>query len=53
MDSQGLFMQPVKLVAQSKVLTYKQPLSLNMIRLFSKMLRLPTDALTKEYKLRP
>ena len=35
----------------SKVLNYKQPLSLNMIRLFSKMLRLPADALTKEYKL--
>ena len=36
----------------SKVLNYKQPLSLNMIRLFSKMLRIPTDLLTKEYKLR-
>ena len=36
----------------SKVLNYKQPLSLNMIRLFSKMLRIPADALTKEYKLR-
>ncbi len=35
----------------SKVLNYKQPLSLNMIRIFSKMLRIPTDALTKEYKL--
>ena len=35
----------------SKVLNYKQPLSLNMIRIFSKMLRLPADALTKEYKL--
>lgn len=35
----------------SKVLNYKQPLSLKMIRLFSKMLRIPTDALTKEYKL--
>jgi HTH-type transcriptional regulator/antitoxin HigA len=34
----------------SKVLNYKQPLSLNMIRLFSKMLRIPADALTKEYK---
>lgn len=33
----------------SKVLNYKQPLSLNMIRKFSKLLRLPTDALTKEY----
>jgi len=36
----------------SKVLNYKQPLSLNMIRLFSKMLRIPADALTKEYKIR-
>ncbi len=35
----------------SKVLNYKQPLSLNMIRLFSKMLRIPADVLTKEYKL--
>jgi HTH-type transcriptional regulator / antitoxin HigA len=36
----------------SKVLNYKQPLSLNMIRLFSNMLRISADALTKEYKLR-
>ena len=35
----------------SKVLNYKQPLSLTMIRIFSKMLRIPADALTKEYKL--
>ena len=35
----------------SKVLNYKQPLSLNMIRIFSKLLRIPADALTKEYKL--
>lgn len=35
----------------SKVLNCKQPLSLNMIRLFNKMLRIPTDLLTKEYKL--
>ena len=34
----------------SKVLNYKQPLSLTMIRIFSKMLRLPSDALTKEYQ---
>ncbi|MFZ1527779.1 MAG: hypothetical protein WAT19_03450 [Ferruginibacter sp.] len=34
----------------SKVLNYKQPLSLSMIRKFSKMLRLPSDALMKEYK---
>lgn len=35
----------------SKVLKYKQPLSLTMIRKFSKMLRLPTSALLKEYQL--
>ncbi|MEO6683802.1 MAG: transcriptional regulator [Ginsengibacter sp.] len=35
----------------SKVLNYKQPLSLNMIRLFNKILRIPTDLLTKEYEL--
>jgi HTH-type transcriptional regulator / antitoxin HigA len=35
----------------SKVLNYKQTLSLTMIRKFSKLLRIPTDALTKEYKL--
>jgi len=35
----------------SKVLNYKQPLSLNMIRLFSKMLRIPADVLIKEYRL--
>lgn len=35
----------------SKVLNYKQPLSLNMIRLFTKMLRIPAEALLKEYKL--
>ena len=35
----------------SKVLNYKQPLSLNMIRIFSKMLRIPADALTKEYNV--
>ena len=37
----------------SKVLNYKQALSLTMIRKFSKLLRIPTDALTKEYKLHP
>jgi hypothetical protein len=31
----------------SKVLNYKQPLSLKMIRLFSKKLRIPADALIK------
>ncbi|MEO6613139.1 MAG: helix-turn-helix domain-containing protein [Chitinophagaceae bacterium] len=36
----------------SKVLNYKQALSLTMIRKFSKLLRIPIDALTKEYKLR-
>lgn len=35
----------------SKVLNYKQPLSLTMIRKFSKMLRLPTESLIKEYQL--
>ena len=35
----------------SKVLNYKQPLSLNMIRKFSEFLRLPASALLKEYKL--
>jgi HTH-type transcriptional regulator / antitoxin HigA len=35
----------------SKVLNYKQPLSLQMIRLFSKMLRIPTGRLTREYPL--
>ena len=37
--------------AISKVLNYKKPMSLNMIRVFHKMLRIPTDLLTKEYKL--
>jgi HTH-type transcriptional regulator/antitoxin HigA len=35
----------------SKVLSYKQSLSLTMIRKFSKILRIPTDFLMKEYKL--
>lgn len=35
----------------SKVLNYKQPLSLNMIRKFSELLHLPSSALVKEYKL--
>jgi HTH-type transcriptional regulator/antitoxin HigA len=35
----------------SKVLNYKQALSLTMIRKFSKLLRIPVEALTKEYKL--
>jgi len=35
----------------SKVLNYKQALSLTMIRKFSKLLRIPADALTKEYKI--
>ena len=37
----------------SKVLSYKQPLSLTMIRKFSQLLRLPADALIKEYQLKP
>ena len=35
----------------SKVLNYKQPLSLSMIRKFSELLRLPASALLKEYSL--
>lgn len=35
----------------SKVLNYKQPLSLNMIRKFSELLHLPASALVKEYDL--
>jgi HTH-type transcriptional regulator / antitoxin HigA len=34
----------------SKVLNYKQPLSLTMIRKFSKLLRIPADLLAREYK---
>ena len=37
----------------SKVLNYKQALSLTMIRKFSKLLRIPVQALIKEYKLHP
>jgi HTH-type transcriptional regulator/antitoxin HigA len=36
----------------SKVLNYKQPLSLTMIRKFSQLLRLPADSLIKEYQLK-
>lgn len=36
----------------SKVLNYKQALSLTMIRKFSKLLRVPAEALMKEYNLR-
>ncbi|MCF0040840.1 helix-turn-helix domain-containing protein [Dyadobacter fanqingshengii] len=36
----------------SKVLNYKQPLSLTMIRKFSKMLHIPADALIAEYQLK-
>jgi HTH-type transcriptional regulator/antitoxin HigA len=35
----------------SKVLNYKQPLSLTMIRKFSEFLHLPASALVKEYEL--
>jgi len=35
----------------SKVLNYKQPLTLSMIRKFSKLLRIPADVLIKEYTL--
>ena len=34
----------------SKVLNYKQPLSLTMIRKFSKLLRIKADLLAREYK---
>ncbi|HEY4195711.1 MAG TPA: XRE family transcriptional regulator [Mucilaginibacter sp.] len=36
----------------SKVLNYKQALSLTMIRKFSQFLKLPADSLIKEYKLK-
>lgn len=36
----------------SKVLNYKQSLSLTMIRMFSQMLRIPADLLIKEYELK-
>lgn len=36
----------------SKVLNYKQSLSLSMIRKFSKMLRIPSQLLIKEYDLK-
>lgn len=36
----------------SKVLNYKQPLLLTMIRKFSQFLRLPVDSLIKEYTLK-
>jgi len=36
----------------SKVLNYKQALSLTMIRKFSKLLHIPADALISEYELR-
>ena len=35
----------------SKVLNYKQALSLTMVRKFSKILRIPSDMLIKEYTL--
>jgi len=35
----------------SKVLNYKQPLSLTMIRKFSELLHLPVSSLLKEYRL--
>jgi HTH-type transcriptional regulator/antitoxin HigA len=35
----------------SKVLNYKQALSLTMIRKFSQILQIPIDALIKEYEL--
>lgn len=38
--------------AVSKVLNYKQSLSLNMIRKFSLLLRIPAELLIKEYELK-
>ena len=35
----------------SKVMNYKQPLTLSMIRKFSKLLRIPADILIKEYNI--
>lgn len=37
----------------SKVLNYKQALSLTMIRAFSELLHIPAEALIKEYELQP
>ncbi|MHA4893335.1 helix-turn-helix domain-containing protein [Pedobacter sp. PWIIR3] len=37
----------------SKVLNYKQSLSLKMIRKFSQMLHIPAELLLKEYELKP
>jgi HTH-type transcriptional regulator/antitoxin HigA len=37
----------------SKVLNYKQPLSLTMIRKFSELLRIPADLLARPYKTMP
>lgn len=36
----------------SKVLNYKQPLSLNMIKKFSSLLRIPVQYLVKDYDLK-
>ncbi|MNY75410.1 hypothetical protein D3C86_2146760 [compost metagenome] len=36
----------------SKVLNYKQALSLSMIRKFSRLLHIPADLLIKEYSLK-
>lgn len=36
----------------SKVLNYKRPLTLNMIRAFSKALKIPVEYLVKEYQLK-
>ncbi len=37
----------------SKVLNYKQALSLTMIRAFSELLHIPAESLIKEYELQP
>lgn len=36
----------------SKILNYKRPLSLNMIREFSKVLHIPVEILVQEYELK-
>lgn len=37
----------------SKVLSYKQALSLTMVRKFSRLLHVPAETLIAEYELRP
>lgn len=37
----------------SKILNYKRPLTLSMIRHLSKLLKIPSDFLIQEYQLKP